>query len=333
MKVAALFLAVLAALAAPLAAQETAQTPEGATPVPEPDLLWMGTGNVAGVYYPVGVALCRLVNQHRRDTNLRCAARPSEGSVGNMTALNDRTFDLAIVQSDTQEAALTGSGIFAAAGPDTTLRAVASLHPEPLTIVARSDAGIARIEDLAGKRVAWGAPGSGTRAIADSLMSALGWTSESFAATPELTPDRLADALCAGQIDAFVYAVGHPALVVQEATTTCNAVLVDAVGPAVDALVAATPAFVVATIPAGLYRGNPRAVSTFGVGATLVTREDVPEDRIYTLVKSVFDDIDMLRGLDPALVNLDPEAMARDGLAAPLHPGAARYFRERGWVE
>ena len=124
-----------------------------------------------------------------------------------------------------------------------------------------------------------------------------------------------------------------PALVVQEATTTCNAVLVDAVGPAVDALVAATPAFVAATIPAGLYRGNARAVSTFGVGATLVTREDVPEDRIYTLVKSVFDDIDMLRGLDPALVNLDPEAMARDGLAAPLHPGAARYFRERGWVE
>ena len=134
----------------------------------------MGTGNVAGVYFPVGVALCRLVNQHRRETGLRCAARPSEGSVGNLTALRDGSYDLAIVQSDTQAAALAGSGVFAPAGPFEALRSVASLYPEPLTVVARADAGIAGIGDLAGKRVAWGAPGSGTRAVADELMAARG---------------------------------------------------------------------------------------------------------------------------------------------------------------
>ena len=100
-----------------------------------------------------------------------------------------------------------------------------------------------------------------------------------------------------------------------------------------DALVAATPAFVAATIPAGLYRGTPRAVATFGVGATLVTRADEPEERIDTIVRSVFDDLEMLRGLDPALVSLDPAAMARDGLAAPLHPAAESYYRERGWLD
>ena len=150
-------------------------------------------------------------------------------------------------------------------------------------------------------------------------MAALGWTPATFAATPDLTPDLVGDALCAGQIDAFLYAVGHPALVVQEATTTCDAVLVDVAGPAVDALVEATPAFVAATIPAGFYRGNPRAVATFGVGATLVTRADRPEET-STPSSAVFGDYRDARGLDPVLADLDPEAMARDGLAAPLHP-------------
>ncbi len=324
-----LAMCLLAILATPVPAAAQAAADEATQ---EPDLVWMGTGNVAGVYFPVGVAICRLVNQHRRETNLRCAARPSEGSVGNVTALRDGTYDLAIIQSDTQAAALAGTGVFAPAGPFEALRAVASLYPEPLTVVARADAGIDRIEDLAGKRVALGAAGSGTRAIADELLTALGWTTETFAATPELAPDRLADALCDGGIDAFVYAVGHPALVVQEATTACDAVLVDVAGPAVDALVAATPSFVTATIPSGLYRGTNRPVATFGVGATLVTRSDVPEDRIYTVVRSAFGDLDVLRGLDPALASLDPGLLAQDGLAAPLHAGAEGFYRERGWV-
>jgi TRAP transporter TAXI family solute receptor len=325
----AAFLALLT-LAAPAAAQEAPAEPEAAA---EPELVWMGTGSVAGVYYPVGVALCRLVNQHRRETGLRCAARPSEGSVGNITALRDGSYDLAIVQSDTQAAALAGAGAFAPAGPFEALRSVASLYPEPLTVVARADAGIRGLGDLAGKRVAWGAPGSGTRALADRLLAAQGWTPASFAAVPDLAPDRLADALCEGEIDAFAYVVGHPALVVQEATTACAAVLVEVAGPTVDALVEAEPAFVAATIPAGLYRGAPRAVATFGVGATLVTRAHEPDERIDTVVRSVFGDLEMLRGLDPALVGLDPEAMARDGLSAPLHPAAERYYRERGWLE
>jgi TRAP transporter TAXI family solute receptor len=327
-----LCLAALLAAAAPAPAQEAA-SPDASAPEPASEIVAMGTGSVAGAYFPVGVALCRLANEHRRETGLRCAARPSAGSVENVAGLRDGALALAIVQSDVQADALAGSGAFAQAGPFGGLRAVMSLYPEPLTVVARTDAGVRGIEDLAGKRVAIGAPGSGTRTIGDALIGALGWTEASFAATPDLPPERLGGALCAGQLDAFFYAVGQPAQVVQEATTGCEAVLIDAAGPVVNELLRASPSLVPATIAAGTYRGTDRAVATFGVRATLVTRADVPEDAIYAIVRSVFEDFDTLRGLDPVLANLDPKAMASEALTAPLHPGAARYFRERGWIE
>jgi TRAP transporter TAXI family solute receptor len=306
-----------------------------AAPVPaqEPELVRMGTGNVTGVYFPVGVALCRIVNQHRRDSGVRCAARPSEGSVANIAGLRAGELELGIVQSDIQAEARAGNGPFADAGPFAGLDAVMSLYPEPLTVVARADGGIAGLGDLAGKRVALGPAGSGTRAIADALLAELGWTAATFAATPELAPDRMPEALCGGRIDAFVYAVGHPALAIQEATTACDAVLVDVSGPAVDALVERHPYYTLATIPAGLYRGTPREVTTFGVRATLVARADLGEDLVHEMVAQIFADFDMLRGLDPALAGLEPQETATAALSAPLHPGAALYFRERGWTE
>ncbi len=240
-------LAVLVLAAGPGATQDS----QPAAPEPEPQVVAMGTGNVAGVYFPVGVALCRLANQHRRETGLRCAARPTAGSVTNIDGIRDGTFELAIVQSDTQADALNGTGAFAAAGPYSELRAVMALYPELLTIVARADAGVTGLADLAGKRVALGEPGSGTRVIADALIAALGWTTASFAATPDLPPDRVANALCDGEIDAFFYAVGHPAAVIQAATTDCDATLIDAGGALVNELVEKTPSFVAATIPAG----------------------------------------------------------------------------------
>ena len=292
-----LCLAALLMVALPAVAQD----PPAPDPAPPPEIVAMGTGSIAGVYFPVGVALCRLANEHRRDTGLRCAARPSAGSVENIAGLRDDSLALAIVQSDTQADAFAGTGSFADAGAFDGLRSVMSLYPEPLTVVARTDAGVSGIEDLAGKRVALGAQGSGTRTIGDALVGALGWTPASFAATPDLPPDRLSSALCAGQIDAFFYAVGQPAQVVQEATTGCDAALIDAAGPVVNELLRTTPSFVAATIPAGTYRGTDRAVATFGVSATLVTRADVPEDTIYAIVRSIFEDFDTLRGLDPVL--------------------------------
>jgi TRAP transporter TAXI family solute receptor len=300
---------------------------------PEPALLAMGTAGITGVYFPVGVALCRLVNQHRRETGVRCAARPTGGSVENIAELRAGDLDLAIVQSDIQAQAVAGGGPFAAAGPFAELRAVMALHPEPLTLVARADAGIVRVEDLAGKRVWLGPAGSGTRALGGDLLAALGWTTATFAPLPETSAEGVADALCRGDLDAFLYAVGHPALVVQEATTGCDARLIPIDGPAIDALVAARPELLPVSISGGLYRGNPAAVPSFGVAATLVARADEPEERLHTMLGLIFADFEMLRGLEPVLADLEPQAMATVGLAAPLHAGAERYFRERGWID
>ena len=298
-----------------------------------PRVVNMGTGSVTGVYFPVGVALCRLVNLHRPETGLRCAARPSAGSVENIEGLRDGTFDLAMVQSDVQLDALKGTGDFSASGPFDGLAAMMALYPEPLTLVTRVDADIARAEDLAGKRVWLGAEGSGTRVLAQQLMAAFGWTSDSVVEVSDVSPDRLGPALCSGSIDAFLYAIGQPARVVREATTGCDARLVPIEGAAVAELVASQPSLVEVTIPGGLYRGNPDPTPTFGVRATLVAAPGLSDDTGYTIVRAIFDDFEMLRGLDPTLSDLDPQAMATETLSAPLQPGAARYYRERGWID
>lgn len=283
------------------------------------DLVNMGTGTLAGVYFPVGVALCRLVNMDRRDHGIRCAARPSGGSLDNIDALRAGRADLAIIQSDVQAAVQRGSE------PFTEMRAVMALYLEPLTVVARADTGATGFRDLEGLRVSHDGPDWGV------VLGRFGMSDEDFAETSAQAPGQQARALCGDLIDAFALTIGHPALAVQEATLGCDARLVPVAGPEIDSMVAAVPFYADTTIPGGLYRGNPDPVATFGVAATLVTRADVPEDVVHTLVSSIFGRIDMLRGLHPALAAIEAQTMATQGLTAPLHPGAARFYAEQGW--
>lgn len=308
---------VLALAAAPGGAQEAR-------------LVRMGAASLAGAYFPVGVAICRLVNEDRRQHGIRCAAQPSAGSVANIRALRADEIDLAIVQSDVQAAALDGSGTFAEDGAFGELRAVLSLYPEPMTVVARADAGIEELADLPGHRVSYGPAGSGQRAIWDELAGALGWTPESFAEALELSATDQAEALCAGEIDAFAIAIGHPAATISEATTGCAARFVPVTGPEVAELVGSRPYFADAEVPGGLYLGNPSPVPTFGVTATLVTRADVADEVIGIVVETALGKLVELRALEPVLAGLEPEAMAGAGRTAPLHPAAEAALRARG---
>jgi uncharacterized protein len=303
----------------------------GAAPAQQSTVAVMGTGEATGVYYPVGLSVCRLVNAERPQHGIRCAAVPSEGSVDNVEAIRAGDRELGIVQADVQNDAVTGTGAFAE--PVESLRAVMSLHPEAMTLVARADAGIDTAADLPGKRVSIGAPGSGQRALMDLWMAERGWSDSSFATVADIGPNALRDALCDDAIDAFAFTVGHPAALIQEVTRACPAVLIAAAGPDVDALVAENAFINRTTIPGGLYAGNREPVETFGVRATLVADAAVPEDVVYTLVRTTFERIETLGALNPALADLDPATMATEGLSAPLHPGAARYYRERGWIE
>ncbi len=293
----------------------------------------IGTGGVTGVYYPTGGAICRMMSRTRADHQIRCAVESTGGSVYNVNAVRSGELEFGVVQSDVQHKAYLGEGSFAEQGANSDLRAVFSLHPEPFTVVARADAGIKDFQDLKGKRVNVGNPGSGQRDTMEVLMKELGWTMADFALASEFQAAEQSQALCDNNIDAMVYTVGHPSGSIQEATTACESVLVNVAGPEVDKLVEENPYYRKATIPGGMYRGNDEDVQTFGVGATLVTSAAVPEEVVYQLVKAVFSDLDQFRGLHPAFAQLDPKEMATAGLSAPLHPGAEKYFREAGLIQ
>ncbi len=294
------------------------------------DFFTIGTGGVTGVYYPTGGAICRLVNQGRREHGLRCSVESTGGSVYNLNTIRAGELEFGVVQSDLQYHSYNGTASYAEDGPYEDLRAVFSIHPEPFTVVARADAGISTFEDLKGKRVNIGNPGSGQRDTMEVLMTAYGWTTSDFALATELRPAEQSAALCDNQIDAMVYTVGHPSGSIQEATTACDSVLVTVDSDIVRKLVEDNAFYRMATIPGGMYRGNPDDVITFGVGATFVTSTAVPEDTVYTLVSSVFENFEDFTQLHPAFANLKKEEMVSDGLSAPLHDGASKYFREAG---
>ncbi|MFQ6550140.1 TAXI family TRAP transporter solute-binding subunit [Aestuariibius sp. 2305UL40-4] len=293
----------------------------------------IGTGGVTGVYYPTGGAICRLVNRDRSDHGVRCGVESTGGSVFNINAIRGGELEFGVAQSDWQFHAFNGTSRFEEQGPFEELRAVFSVHPEPFTVVARADAGISTFEDLQGKRVNVGNPGSGQRGTMEVLMEAMGWTMDDFTVASELQAAEQSQALCDNNIDAMIYTVGHPSGSIQEATTACDSVLVTVDNDAVAQLVEENSFYRTATIPAGMYRGNDEDVQTFGVGATFVTSADVPEEVVYVVVSAVFENIDQFRSLHPAFANLDAAEMANDGLSAPLHPGAERYFREAGLIE
>jgi TRAP transporter TAXI family solute receptor len=304
--------------------------PVCAAPAAEPRVVGLATGDPNGVYHPVGLAICRLVNEHRREHGVRCAAEPSEGAVANVLALGLQRTDFALIQSDVQAEAWEGR---LPGGPFSALRSLFSLYPEPLTIVARANTGIASIDDLPGHRVGLGALGAGGRVLVERYAAERGWDDAAFTGIEHADDVAENAALCAGGIDAFLRTLGHPSATILEATAGCETRIAEADGSAVEALLDRHPYYFAATVPGGLYPGTPEDVPTFGVAATLVTREDVPEDLVYLLVRAVFEDFETFRGLDPVLAGLDPRAMASTGATAPMHPGAERYFRERGWLD
>ena len=299
----------------------------------ENTFITIGTGGVTGVYYPTGGAICRLVNRGRADHGIRCGVESTGGSVFNINAIRGGELDFGVAQSDWQFHAFNGTSRFEEQGPFEKLRAVFSVHPEPFTVVARADAGISTFEDLEGKRVNVGNPGSGQRGTMEVLMEEMGWTMDNFAVASELQAAEQSQALCDNNIDAMVYTVGHPSGSIQEATTACDSVLVNVSNDATASLIEENPFYRSATIPGGMYRGNAEDTVTFGVGATFVTSADVAPEVVYQVVKAVFENIDQFRSLHPAFANLDPAEMAQDGLSAPLHEGAERYYREAGFLQ
>jgi TRAP transporter TAXI family solute receptor len=291
----------------------------------------IGTGGVTGVYYPTGGAICRLVNKNRKEHGIRCSAESTGGSIYNINTIRAGELEFGVAQSDWQYHAYNGTSKFKDQGAFKKLRAVFSVHPEPVTVIASDSSGVMQLSDIKGKRMNIGNPGSGTRGTWEVIEEALGWTRSDLKLAAEMKSAETGQAVCDGKIDAYFWLVGHPSALTQESLATCDAHLVHVKGKAIDKLVSDNSFYRKATIPAGMYN-NDKDIQTFGVGATFVSSSDVSEEVVYTIVKAVFDNFDDFKKLHPAFGNLKQSEMIKDALSAPLHDGAAKYYKEQGWM-
>lgn len=300
------------------------------TAMAEEKFVTVGTGGQTGVYYVVGQSICKLVNRDSKKTNLKCTAPSTGGSIANINAIKGGDMDMGVAQSDWQFHGLNGTSKFAESGAFPALRSVFSVHPEPFTVIARADSGIKSFDDLKGKRVNIGNPGSGQRGTMEVIMDAKGWTLDDFTLASELKSSEQSQALCDNKVDAIIFTVGHPNGSIQEATTSCEAVVVPVQGPEIDKLVNENPYYSAAAIPGGMYKGTDSSVPTFGVRATFVSSTNTDAETIYQVVKAVMDNFDRFKRLHPAFANLDMKEMVTAGNSAPVHDGAARYYKEKG---
>ena len=294
----------------------------------ERTFLTIGTGSQTGVYYPVGNAIKQVV-ENDTEGRLRVSVATSGGSVQNINDVLSGAIQFGIAQADRQYQAVNGLANWEG-DPKEVLRFVFSLHPEVVTLIAAEDSGIRTLEDLRGKRVNIGSPGSGHRGNAIDILRQAGIDPETDIQAESLTVAECASMLQDGRIDAYFFTVGHPNGSIMEATTGRRRVrFVPITGQ--EELLEASPFYSLTEVPVDAYERalQEGAVPSIGMLTTVVTHADVPEDLVYQIVKSVFENLDTLRARHPALADLTPEGMLR-GQQAPLHPGARRYFEEAG---
>ncbi len=294
----------------------------------------VGTGDGSPVHFNVGRALCRALAKSTQAMSCeveRIAGHDAAEPLAVLANLRDGTIDIAIAPSDWLHHAFNGSGPveFMDTGFE-NLRTLLMLHGEPFTVIARRDAGISKLADLAGKRVNIGVPGSDQRVVMRQVMTAMGWSRDSFSLADELTGPEQSLALCHDRVQAMVAIVAHPDAALAKSMALCDAGIIDIANPQITKLIADKPYFTVAEIPTRTYENQTAAVKTFGVRVAAVVSEDMPDATAHDIVQAVLSNFDSFKRLHPALRQLQPQDMKSDGDTAPMHPGAILKFNDLG---
>lgn len=291
----------------------------------------IGTGGVTGLYYPTGGAISRMLNKKFKQFGIKATVESTSGSVFNINAVLQGDMEFGIAQSDRQYQAYHGLAEWTESGPQEDLRAVFSIHAEPITLVVSEVSAIRKIGDLSGKRINLGNPGSGQLQNSKDVLIAAGLSEQDIMAeyvkaveAPGLLQDE--------RLDGFFYTVGHPNGNIKEATSgRIKVFIVPIVGENVEKMVEDYPYYAEALIPHSFYPRalNSEDIKTIGVKATFVTSRNVDEELVYALAKVVFENLKDFKSLHPAYAFLTKENMLQ-GLTAPVHRGALRYYREVG---
>lgn len=296
------------------------------SPLLSSEFITIGTGGVTGTYYPTGGAICKFVNQYKKDSKIRCSVESTDGSLYNINGIKNGELDFGIVQSDI---------VYQAVEKDkksSKLRSVMAIYPELLTLVTKNDSNINNLLDIKGKRINLGNSGSGNETTALTLLKEAGIKKEDLKLAATFNSSEMPDALKNNQIDGYFYMVGHPTANIKDAASSVNIRIIPIEDIFSDSLVKKYPYFSKSIIEAGTYKGQSNDIQTFGVKAVLVTSEDIDENIVYFLVKAILENFDEFKKLHPAYANLTKESLL-EGIAAPLHDGAKRYYEKNGLLK
>ena len=282
----------------------------------------IGTGTSTGTYFPVGVGIAKAISE---GTNYELNAESTGGSIQNLQLLNSGELQLALSASNTAYAAYNGEEPFEQ--PITKIRAIAALYPEVFQFVVRKDSGIESFEDLAGKKVAMGSPGSGTERTGKLILEAHGLTYDDF--KPEFI--SFSDAVTGLKdktIDAAIVGAGIPTAAVVDAAASMDIKLLSLDSEKFEAFVASDPYFITTTIPAGTYEGVDEDVVSGASPALLIVSEDLDEQVVYEMTKALFENLNKVKESHAVAQNISLET-AVEGVSIPFHPGAAKYYKEQ----
>ncbi len=292
----------------------------------------IGTGGVTGIYYPTGVAICRMVNKKLDEHNIKATVESTSGSVFNVNAVLNADLVFGVVQSDRQYQAYNGLAEWSKYGKQTDLRSLFSVHPESITLIVSEKSGIREIEDLKGKRVNLGNPGSGYLQNSRDVLKAMGLDEDRDLHAEYVKAVEAPGLLQDGRLDAFFYTVGHPNSNISEATSgRIKVFIVPIKGRNIENMLEKYPYYAESTIAHSFYpyAKNTEDIETIGVKATFVTSKNVDDDIVYAITKEVFDNFKAFKSLHPAYKVLTKQSMLK-GLTAPIHKGALRYYQEAG---
>ena len=284
----------------------------------------MGTGGTAGTYYAYGGILGQYI---KNNAGINVTVVSTDGSKANIQGIDAGDYQLATVQSDVMAYAWEGTRAFEEDGKVDSFRVVAGLYAEAIQLVTM-DPDIKTVADLAGKSVSIGAPGSGVYFNAVDVLEAAGLSEQDIKPQYQSFADS-ADALKDGKIDAAFIVAGAPTPAITELCTTNDAYLVPIDGEIADKLMESSPFYTVYDIPAETYPGQTEAVKTITVKATLIVDANASEDDVYKITAAIFDNIEAISKENAKGAELSIEN-ATDGMTAPFHAGAAKYFKEKG---
>ena len=288
-----------------------------------------GGASITGVYYQVALQISNMMNKHMGD-KYNYIGRPTGGSVFNINAIDRGAFDFAVAQSDRNWQGFNGAADWEGK-PVTGLRSVFSMHPETVMLLTNKAAGIKSVADLKGKRVNIGNPGSGQRGNAEDVLRLYGLDFNKDFSAEALQQAEASRALVDQKIDAFFFTVGNPSAAIEEPAQSVEMDMIPINSDAIKNFVKEHPYYIMTKVPGGTYKGIDNDVETYAVTATVVTNEGVAEEVVYDLVKTVFENLEELKASHAAFRVLDPKEMLQ-GLSAPLHPGAEKYYKEKGWM-